>query len=99
MTYRFTTTGSSELAERLERSMPGGNTRSGVYYRPFPLSLAKGAGYRVWDVDGNEFIDLLNNFTSLVHGHAAPLIVEVITAQAKLGTVFPAPTEAQAELA
>jgi glutamate-1-semialdehyde 2,1-aminomutase len=99
MTFRFPTTRSHEVVARLERVMPGGNTRSGVFFRPFPLVLARGSGYRVWDADGNEFIDFLNNFTSLVHGHAHPRIVQAIQEQAPKGTVFSAPTSGQASLA
>jgi glutamate-1-semialdehyde 2,1-aminomutase len=53
----------------------------------------------VWDVDGNCFIDLLNNYTSLVHGHAHRQIVAALTEQLPLGTAFPAPGVLQAELA
>jgi glutamate-1-semialdehyde 2,1-aminomutase len=53
----------------------------------------------VWDVDGNYFIDLLNNYTSLVHGHAHRQIVAALTEQLPLGTAFPAPGVLQAELA
>lgn len=99
MGYGFQTASSLGLNERLRKSMPGGNTRSTTFFAPYPLALVRGAGYKVWDVDGNEYIDYLNNYTSLVHGHAAPAIIAAITRQAALGTVFPAPTELQAELA
>jgi glutamate-1-semialdehyde 2,1-aminomutase len=99
MTFRFPTTRSDEIVNRLERVMPGGNTRSATFFRPFPLALVRGAGYRVWDADGNEFIDFVNNFTSLVHGHAHPRIVRAIQEQAPRGTVFPAPSPGQAALA
>jgi glutamate-1-semialdehyde 2,1-aminomutase len=59
----------------------------------------RGEGCHVWDVDGNRFIDLLNNYTSLVHGHAHPRIVAAVTEHAPLGTAFPAPRVLQAELA
>jgi glutamate-1-semialdehyde 2,1-aminomutase len=99
MTFHFPTEESRELVTRLERVMPGGNTRSGVYFPPYPLALARGSGYRVWDADGNEFIDFLNNFTSLVHGHAHPRIVAAIEERARQGTAFPAPSPGQLELA
>lgn len=99
MDYELPTERSAELAERLRGLLPGGDTRTGTYYPPYPLALARGAGYRLWDVDGNEFIDCVNNFTSLVHGNAAPPIVEALRTQLELGTAFPAPIELQAELA
>jgi glutamate-1-semialdehyde 2,1-aminomutase len=79
--------------------MPAGDTRSVTYHPPYPLAIARGEGPTLWDVDGNRFIDLLNNYTSLVHGHAHPEIVAALTAQAPLGTAFPAPSELQADVA
>jgi glutamate-1-semialdehyde 2,1-aminomutase len=99
VSYAIPTARSGELAERLRAVLPGGDTRTGTFYPPYPLALTRGQGYRVWDVDGNEFIDCVNNFTSLVHGNAAPAIVEALKAQAELGTAFPAPIELQAEVA
>jgi glutamate-1-semialdehyde 2,1-aminomutase len=99
MAYGFDTSRSRALSERLQRSLPGGDTRSITYYAPYPLAIARGSGYRLWDIDGNDFIDLLNNYTALYHGHAHPAIVEAIGKQAGLGTCFPAPNELQAELA
>jgi glutamate-1-semialdehyde 2,1-aminomutase len=99
VSYRIDTTKSRELSERLRRVLPAGDTRSVTYYPPYPLALARGAGHHVWDVDGNRFIDLLNNYTSLVHGHCHPQIAAAICEQVPLGTVFPAPSVLQAELA
>ncbi|MGH3042447.1 MAG: aspartate aminotransferase family protein [Gaiellaceae bacterium] len=99
MSYDFETERSRELAERLQQVLPGGDTRTGTFYDPYPLAIVRGSGYRLWDIDGNEFIDCLNNFTSLVHGNVAPAIVEALRAQAELGTAFGAPHELQAEVA
>jgi glutamate-1-semialdehyde 2,1-aminomutase len=97
--YKINTEKSRELIERLSRTIPGGNTRSLAHFPPYPLAISHGSGCRIWDVDGNEFVDLLNNYTATVHGHAVPAINEAMSKQAALGTVFPAPAEAQAELA
>jgi glutamate-1-semialdehyde 2,1-aminomutase len=97
--YGIRTERSREIVERLERSIPGGNTRSLAYFPPYPLVISSGSGCRIWDADGNEFIDLLNNYTAAVHGHAVPAINEAMSDQAALGTAFPAPGELQAELA
>jgi glutamate-1-semialdehyde 2,1-aminomutase len=45
--------------------MPGGNTRHSVALNPYPVYVAGGRGCRVTDVEGQERIDFLNNFTSL----------------------------------
>jgi glutamate-1-semialdehyde 2,1-aminomutase len=97
--YGITTERSREICERLERSIPGGNTRSLAFFPPYPLVISSGSGCRIKDADGNEFIDLLNNYTASVHGHALPAINEAMSNQGALGTVFPAPGELQAELA
>jgi glutamate-1-semialdehyde 2,1-aminomutase len=97
--YGIETERSREISERLKRSIPGGNTRSLAYFPPYPLAISSGSGCRIRDADGNEFIDLLNNYTASVHGHAVSAVNEAIREQAALGTVFPAPGELQAELA
>ena len=92
---------SRELFERLARVMPGANTRTVTHYDPFPVCIDRGKGCRLWDVDGNAYIDLLNNYTPLVHGHAHPKIFEAITQTAARGmaSAVPAPFALQGELA
>jgi glutamate-1-semialdehyde 2,1-aminomutase len=90
---------SQKLYERALSSLPGGNTRTTVFMKPYPIYAARGEGCRVWDVDGNEFIDCINNFTSLIHGHAHPILVEAATRQLGLGSAFGLPTESEIELA
>lgn len=60
-----------------------------------PLFLAKGAGSHVWDVDGNEYIDYVCSWGPLILGHAHPEVLAAISAAAKNGTSFGAPTEAE----
>ncbi len=90
---------SERVTEELRRVMPGGDTRTSTFFTPFPIVLERGEGHRVWDVDGNAYIDLLNNYTSLVHGHAHPRIVAAVVDQAGQGFCFSAPHRSQAELA
>jgi glutamate-1-semialdehyde 2,1-aminomutase len=97
--YRASTEKSAQLAKRAERVMPGGDTRTTTYYRPYPLTLERGEGPFVWDVDGNRYIDLLGNYTSLVHGNAYPPIVEAVNKAVLDGSAWPARSEAQIELA
>jgi len=54
--------------------LPGGNTRSVLFYEPFPLTIARGAGARLWDADGHEYTDLLGEFTAGVYGHSNSVI-------------------------
>lgn len=58
--------------------MPGGNTRSVLYYDPFPLAIARGEGARLWDADDHEYADYLGEFTAGLYGHSHPLIREAL---------------------
>lgn len=82
-----------------EKVMPGGNTRAAAFHAPYPVVIDRGSGHTAIDIDENSYIDLLNNYTSLVHGHAHPAIDEAIRSQLGRGTVFPAPTQLQGGLA
>jgi len=81
------------------RYLPGGETRSVTHYEPYPVMLSEGHGALVCDMDGNEYIDVLNNYTSLVHGHSFEPISNAVLYALSNGTVLPAPTEALLELA
>jgi glutamate-1-semialdehyde 2,1-aminomutase len=97
--YRARTRASQTLYQRASRVLPGGDTRSGTFYLPYPLFLTRGLGSRVWDADGHEYLDFLGNFTSLIHGHAHPRIVAAIADQAAQGTVHGSAGELQVRLA
>jgi len=58
---------------------------------PQPIFIDRGKGSRVWDVDGNEYVDFHNGFGVMVVGHAHPLIVEALTERIRLGTHFAQP--------
>ena len=58
--------------------MPGGNTRSVLFHSPFPLTMARGQGCRLWDADGHEYIDLLGEYTAGLYGHSNPVIRDAI---------------------
>ena len=90
---------SEQLHKEARRFMPGGDTRASSFYRPFPSFMVKGEGCRVYDADGHAYIDFMNNYTSLIHGHAHPKVVEAIVEQARRGTVYGSPVECQTELA
>jgi glutamate-1-semialdehyde 2,1-aminomutase len=97
--YPDSNSSSQKMYNRALTSLPGGNTRTTVFMKPYPIYAARGAGCRVWDVDGNEFIDCINNFTSQIHGHAHPALVKAATAQLALGSAFGLPTESEIDLA
>ncbi len=90
---------SQALTERARRVMPGGDTRAGVYYAPYPAYMVAGAGSQVVDADGNHYVDFLNNYTSLVHGHGHPALVEAANRQMPAGYAYASPMTGQIELA
>ena len=93
--YQERTKSSLELRKKAVRFLPGGDTRSVAYYPPYPFYASHGKGYELYDLDGNAYIDCVNNMTSLVHGHAHPQVVAAICEQAAKGTAHAAPTELQ----
>jgi glutamate-1-semialdehyde 2,1-aminomutase len=97
--YWEATPKSAAIAKRAQRVMPGGDTRSTAHHRPYSLTIDHGEGALLFDVDGNRYIDLLGNYTSLVHGNAYPPIVEAILDAAGSGSAWPARSERQVELA
>jgi glutamate-1-semialdehyde 2,1-aminomutase len=60
---------------------------------PQPIFVERGKGSRVWDVDGNEYVDFHNGFGVMLVGHAHPMIVDALTERIKLGTHFAQPVD------
>ncbi len=90
---------SAAIHERAVRVMPGGNTRTTLYRAPHPIYAARGQGARVVDVDGVGRLDLVNNYTALIHGHAHPVVVEAAIRAVRDGSCFGLPTESEVALA
>ena len=93
---------SQELFNRSQKLMPGGvnsPVRSFNGVGGVPPFIAKGLGSKVWDVDGNEYLDFLGSWGPLILGHANPVIVDAIRSAALEGTSFGAPTEKELLLA
>jgi glutamate-1-semialdehyde 2,1-aminomutase len=97
--YHARTPKSQAMSERARRVLPGGDTRTGVYYAPYPAFMVQGSGAYLTDLDGNHYLDFLNNFTSLVHGHAHPALINAAREQLPNGSVYAAPMVKQVELA
>lgn len=90
---------SAALYDRAVRVMPGGNSRHTVYFPPYPIYAVRAEGARVWDADGVARLDVINNYSSLIHGHNHPRIVEAIVAQAQKLLSVAMPTEEEVRLA
>ena len=97
--YAVPTRASARLWERAQEVLPGGNTRTTVFMAPRPIYAAEGEGCWLTDVDGERRLDLLNNYTSLIHGHAHPAVTEAATRRLARGASFPLPTPEEIDLA
>ncbi|KLN57948.1 aspartate aminotransferase family protein [Variovorax paradoxus] len=64
--------------EEQARYMPGANSRSVLFYAPFPLTIAKGEGAALWDADGHRYADFIAEYTAGVYGHSAPEIRDAV---------------------
>lgn len=65
---------SAKIYAQAAAVMPGGNTRSVLFYEPFPLAIARGEGAFIWDADGHRYLDLLGEFTAGLYGHSNPVV-------------------------
>jgi len=100
MTYD--TSNSKALFERATRVMiEGGSSpsRGPANYGQYPLFIDHGRGSRIWDADGNQYIDWMMAYGALPLGHAHPRIVSAVTEAAATGTLFAAATEIEVEVA
>ena len=83
---------SARLAGQARNHLTGGVTSSWQITVPQPVWLSHGRGSKVWDVDGNEYVDLHGGYGAALAGHAHPAIKKAITEQAGKGTHFAQPT-------
>src|SRR3954463_239317 len=90
---RERTTRSGEHFARAKGGRPAGVPSSFQRNDPWPTYLERGRGSRVWDVDGNEYLDFHNGFGVMCVGHANPTIAAAVKARMDEGTHFAAPTE------
>jgi glutamate-1-semialdehyde 2,1-aminomutase len=87
------------MAQRAERVMVSGNTRSTLFVPPSPPYAVRGEGSHIVDQLGHRVIDANNNYTSLIHGHARPEILAGVDEVLRSGTAFGLPTGTEVTLA
>ena len=85
--------GSAALAERAADVLAGGVVSSWQITQPQPVWLSHGAGSKVYDADGNEYVDLHGGYGAGLAGHGHPAIVAAVTGQVSRGTHFAQPTQ------
>lgn len=69
---------SAAAYERAKLVMPGGNTRSTLYYSPFPTAMESGQGCYLTDIDGHDYLDLCGEYTAGIFGHSEARILKAI---------------------
>jgi glutamate-1-semialdehyde 2,1-aminomutase len=95
-------TTNQELFDRARAVIPGGvnsPVRAFTSVGGTPYFVARAAGARVWDVEGTEYLDLVQSYGAVISGHAHPKVIEAIRAAAGDGTSYGAPTEREVLLA
>ena len=97
--YRLRTPASARYFEEARRYLPGGDSRSTLFYPPYPAVLDRGEGCWVVDLDGNRLLDFTGNHSVLIHGYLQPAVMDAVRRQLDEGTCFPGPTEPQLRLA
>ncbi len=91
--YRTRTPRSAELHARARQAMPLGVASSFQTYDPYPLFMTDARGSRIWDADGNEYVDFDMAFGVLAAGHSHPLLVEALQYRVANGTCYTFPVE------
>ncbi|MGH2489255.1 MAG: aminotransferase class III-fold pyridoxal phosphate-dependent enzyme, partial [Candidatus Limnocylindria bacterium] len=91
--YRDRTAKSRALLARAKRSLPMGVASSFQVYDPYPTFMSEARGSRIWDADGNEYIDFDMAFGVLAAGHSHPAVVEAVRERVGRGTMFTFPSE------
>lgn len=88
--------------EKARQVIPGGVNSPVRAYKSVgltPVFVDRAAGSRIYDIDGNSFIDYICSWGPLILGHAHPQVIEAIKAAAERGTSFGAPTEMEVRMA
>jgi glutamate-1-semialdehyde 2,1-aminomutase len=75
---RSRTKSSKAYSDRARRSLPGGVTANVKYFDPYPIAMRRARGCRLWDLDGNEYIDYCLSFGPLILGHGHPRVVKAL---------------------
>ena len=90
---------SARLFTRAQRVLTDGGSRSTIRIAPYSIYVAEAKGKYVTDVDGNRLLDFNYNYTSMIHGHAHPAVVDAAIEQARKGSGFSFGSEAEFALA
>jgi len=97
--YVLRTPKSKSLYERAKKVLPAGVSYGIRHFEPYPFYTSKAKGSKLYDVDGNEYIDFWLGHTALILGHSHPTIMEAVEKQLRNGTHYGTPHELEIKLA
>ena len=97
--YRRSHPASERLHQQALGVLPGGNTRSVLFFDPFPPYMVRGEGCHLWDADGHRYLDALGEFTAGLYGHSDPAIRAAISEALHSGLNLSSHTEREGLLA
>ncbi len=97
--YKARTGASQQAHRRALKSLPAGVNRNIVYQSPYPVFVQAGRGAHLIDLDGQRYLDLIGNYTSMILGHAPAAVTAAAQAQVARGTAWAAASPDEAVLA
>lgn len=97
--YSLRTRKSKILYERAKKVLPGGVSYGIRYFQPYPFFTARAKGSKLYDVDGNEYVDFWLGHTALILGHSPQAVVDAVKKQVENGTIYGTSHEMEVELA
>lgn len=97
--YISKTRKSKELYERAKSVLPAGVSYAIRHFEPYPFYTARAKGSKLFDVDGNEYVDFWLGHTALILGHSPPIVVEAVKKQLENGTHYGTSHELEIKLA
>lgn len=99
LNYRLRASRSEALHERASAVIPGGVSHGIRFFSPYPFYVKSGSGSRIWDVDGNEYVDYWMGHLTLILGHSHPAVVQALRRQVEHGFHWGTANEGEVELA
>ena len=97
--YVARTPNSRAIVERASEVMPNGETRSVLRFSPYPLVIKSGKGSELVDVDGNKYLDFINDYGAGLYGHSQPKIQSAIREAIEQGLTLGGVNQYEGELA
>ncbi len=97
--YRELTPKSRAIWEEAKDYLPGGDSRNSIFWEPYPIFVESSSGCHVVDADGVDRVDFINTMTTMILGHAPPVVMNAVRDQLERGVAYNAPNRHQVNLA